>query len=114
MEAIADLRKVCGVLMRWRAQLHYRSDEGPWFVKFNGSDPVWYIHRELESRAAEFTRINRELGRFPSDVCDQILSHTDDLVAKKKALRISMKSDERRLVQVISRAKKRFRHLRPG
>ncbi len=100
MEVLADLRNVTGALMGHRTM--YKSSDGPWFAKFNGSDPAAYIQRNWER---QLYQLNRELSNpLPTCIIRRVLSFVaPPSKAKRTASKVAMKSDRRRLSHVIRR-----------
>jgi hypothetical protein len=82
----------------------YVSEDGPWFVKFNGIDPSWWLLHEYTQVNYAFYHVNKDLHIFPMDIANLILEWLDFRRSTRIAARISIKSDRRRLGNVLERA----------
>jgi hypothetical protein len=82
----------------------YVSEDGPWFVKFNGIDPSWWLLAEYTQVNYAFYHINKDLRVFPMAIGNLILEWLDFRRATRIAARISIRSDRRRLGNVLERA----------
>lgn len=83
---------------------HYVTANGPWFVKFTGWDPAMTMKRLLGERDAAFI----ELDLFPKAISQRIVSFLDHKTAMVRAGRIALKSDQRRVANVIERASRLY------
>ena len=86
----------------------YVSEDGPWFVKFNGIDPSWYFLDAYTAVNYAFWNINVDLCVFPLDIAKLVLEWLDFRRSTRIAARISIKSDRRRLGNVLERADRLF------
>ena len=82
----------------------YVSEDGPWYVKFNGIDPSWNLLAEYSQVNFNFYNFNKVMGVFPKEIAWLIIEWLDFRRSTRIAARISLKSDCRRLPNVLARA----------
>ena len=82
----------------------YVSEDSPWFVKFNGINASWNLLDVYSQVNYAFYQTNRDMGLFPVEIANLVLEWLDFRRSTRIAARISIKSDRRRIGNVIARA----------
>jgi hypothetical protein len=113
IEMRADLNKLL-VKVRSGYIPAYVSEDGPWFVKFNGIDASWNLLFEFTQVNYAFYQTNKDLGLFPVEIAELVIEWLDFRRSTRIAARISIKSDRRRLGNVLARADRLYPYVLQG